>query len=234
MPVSSNVRPHKDNPMRQLEASTFAAYDEALAEINRSAICRGVSDANYSLIPSLFRGKNPTDLAKNEYNLMWVFKAQARARVQSPPTSELEWLVLAQHHGLPTRLLDWTLSPLVALYFAVSSRSDSDAAVYVHDKQTFLREENIHVEKLKEVAAFVPSHVSPRLSAQSSMFTVHPLDGKEFSDDSLLKVVIPASAKRKLMGKLVKFGVHQGSMFPDLDGLSKYLRYMNGYSTSGA
>lgn len=220
--------------MRILEATTFAAYDEALSGINRSAICRGVSDSNYSLVPSLFRNKKPADLSKIEKNLMWVFKAQARARVPSPPTSELEWLVLAQHHGLPTRLLDWTLSPLVALYFAVASGSESDAAVYVHDKQTFHREESINIEKLKEVVAFFPSHVSPRLSAQSSMFTVHPLDGQAFSDESLLKVVIPASTKRKLMAKLVKFGIHQGSMFPDLDGLSKYLRYMNGYSTSGA
>jgi len=220
--------------MHKVDIESFSEFDEALSGITRSALCRGVSDANYELAPSLFRGKKPADLVKQEKNLMWVFKTQARPHLASLPTSEVEWLVVAQHHGLPTRLLDWSLSPLVALFFAVQSGSKSDGAVYVHDKEVFKHEEDISLVGLKQVAAFFPSHISPRISAQSGMFTVHPLDGKPFDDDDLLKIVIPAAKKKKLLDKIVKFGVHHASMFPDLDGLSKFLRYVNNYARSAA
>jgi hypothetical protein len=215
--------------MNTINIKSFAEFDEALGNLSRSALCRGVSDASYELVPSLFRGKKAPDLLAQEKNLMWVFKTQAKAHLSSLPATEIEWLVLAQHHGLPTRLLDWSLSPLVALYFAVQSRSSSDAAVYVHDKQSFMREEEIYLMSLKQVKAIFPSHVSPRIAAQSGMFTVHPLDGAPFIDKSLLKVIIPANKKKLLMDKLLKFGVHHGSMFPDLDGLSKHLCYLNNY-----
>jgi hypothetical protein len=215
--------------MRELAISKFSELDDAVGKLTRSALCRGVSDCRHQLLPSLFRGRKAADLSLQEKNLMWVFKTQARARLTTLPTSELEWLVLAQHHGLPTRLLDWSLSPLVALFFAVQSDSPTDAAIYIMDREKFKREEDITLKSLKEAIAFFPSHVSPRIAAQSGMFTVHPLDGKPLEGDDLLKLTIPAKEKRRFMAKLVKYGVHHGTMFPDLDGLSKYLRHLNGY-----
>lgn len=81
---------------------------------------RGHSRASYKLLPSLAR--DPKALER-ESLLSKRFKQNAYSFRQSPPQSEWEWLFLMQHFGVPTRLLDWTESPLVALYFAVNGDS---------------------------------------------------------------------------------------------------------------
>lgn len=215
--------------MQTLEIPDFGAFDQAVGKFNRSALCRGVSDSGYELKPSLFRGKKTDELKTLESNLMWVFKTQAKAHLATYPSSELEWLVLAQHHGLPTRLLDWSLSPLAALFFAVQSRLDTDGAIYLLDRGKFRKEEDIDLKTLTEVVAFFPSHLSRRITAQSGMFTAHPLTGNAFDEPDIVKLIIPAKSKKMLLAKLVKYGVHHGTIFPDLDGLSNYLRYLHRY-----
>lgn len=163
---------------------TFSDLDEAIEGISKTALCRGVSNHEYPLLPSLFRHNDVESADVREYNLMWVFKTHAKPHLESNPENEVEWLTIAQHHGLPTRLLDWSLSPLIACFFAVQSLSKSDAAIYVYDIGRFKKEEEI---------------------------------------------VIPAERKKYFMEKLVKYGVHPGTVFPDLDGLSNYLSYLNGY-----
>jgi hypothetical protein len=91
-----------------------------------------------------------------------------------------EWMVLwlAQHHGVPTRLLDWTRSPLVATYFAVESTNDRDAAVWViwgFDGIEQPPSSPFEVTKMMKVS---PLAITPRVQAQSSVFTVHP-DGRD-------------------------------------------------------
>lgn len=84
-------------------------------------IFRGVADASWALLPSLTRhgrGLSRKELRDVETNLLRDFVNEARAYLDSSITSEWERLTIAQHYGLPTRLLDWTLSPLVAAHFA--------------------------------------------------------------------------------------------------------------------
>lgn len=75
---------------------------------------RGSTNKDYDLVPSL--GRLPYKL-KNETALINAFKQNAVPFVDQRPQSHWEWLFLARHHGVPTRLLDWTESPLIGLYF---------------------------------------------------------------------------------------------------------------------
>ena len=210
-------------------AETFSDFDNAIEGISKTALCRGVSNHEYPLLPSLFRHADVESADLREHNLMWVFKTQAKAHLSTVPQNDIEWLAIAQHHGLPTRLLDWSLSPLVACFFAVESLSSSDAAVFIYDIGKFKKEEEIEPSKLKSIVAFFPSHATKRVTAQSGIFTIHPTKCMNLESNSIKKIVIPASRKKYFLEKLVKYGVHHATIFPDLDGLSSYIRHQNDY-----
>jgi DNA polymerase III epsilon subunit len=218
---------HKGDNLVVVES--FSDLDNAIEGIGRSALCRGVSNHEYPLLPSLFRHNDVDSADIREQKLMWVFKTHAKPLLKSNPENELEWLAIAQHHGLPTRLLDWSLSPLIACFFAVQSLSKSDGAIYIYDIGQFKKEEEIDPSNLDDIVAFLPSHATNRVTAQSGMFTIHPTKKMKLESESIKKIVIPAKRKKYFMEKLVKYGVHAGIVFPNLDGLSSYLSYLNGY-----
>lgn len=117
----------------QLQDELFrGAWNDSLQRYRSSFAFRGLSDSSYLLETSLKRLQGPFWLL--EKHLLRNFRkyAQLEARELS---SFWHLLSIAQHHGLPTRLLDWTYSPYIALHFATANleRFDQDGAIWVVD-----------------------------------------------------------------------------------------------------
>lgn len=93
------------------------------------------NDPSWSLLPGAFRPRQNLgfdDLRKLERRRLnqFILRGSGRLGHRSEPSSDFEWMMLAQHYALPTQLLDWSESPLVALYFAVNDHLDSDGYLY--------------------------------------------------------------------------------------------------------
>jgi hypothetical protein len=117
---------------------TWREFDDAVAEAGARAaggrahpslVFRGLARAEYTNVPSLARLGD--GFAVLERHLIRNFRKYAH-REQPGPTL-WDWLSLAQHHGLPTRLLDWTFSSFVAAHFATATSPGADAVVWAVD-----------------------------------------------------------------------------------------------------
>jgi FRG domain-containing protein len=118
--------------MRSKLVSTVYEYLEVITDLQRGGLrlwFRGVSSPEYSLVPALLRSAE----AQWESNYVHTFLVSYRSYVSETPQNPWDLYGLMQHHGLPTRLLDWTKSPLFALYFALTQEPtrDSNRAVWV-------------------------------------------------------------------------------------------------------
>jgi hypothetical protein len=97
--------------------------------VHSTLVWRGLARSSYSNISSLARLSE--DYPRLERHLVRNFRKYAHR--EAPGPTMWDWLSLAQHHGLPTRLLDWTFSPLVALHFATASWADDEAILWAVD-----------------------------------------------------------------------------------------------------
>jgi len=121
-----------------LTARSWRDLDEAIADsswcrhstrVHSTLVWRGLARSSYSNVSSLARLSE--DYPQLERHLVRNFRKYAHREAPGPTT--WDWLSLAQHHGLPTRLLDWTFSPLVALHFATASWPDDEAVLLAVD-----------------------------------------------------------------------------------------------------
>lgn len=110
---------------------------------------------------------------------------------ERPPTQSSPRPRVPTHHGLPTRLLDWTLNPLVGLYFAVEPDGDQDSAVYAKLSSNWIdgnRIRRVDPLSITEVSVFAPPYISPRIRAQAGHFTVQPDPTEPLTADQSTKI----------------------------------------------
>ncbi len=114
----------------QLQQELFAdSWNEDLGRFRSRAAFRGLSDSTYRLETTLMRMGGP--YAELERHMLRNFKKYALRNVVETD-SLWHWLSVAQHYGLPTRVMDWTYSPFVAMHFATSDldKFDRDGAIW--------------------------------------------------------------------------------------------------------
>jgi hypothetical protein len=204
----------------------FHSIIEGRYPSTKAVIYRGVKDARYKLIPKV--GRVPGYTLTLEKDILWLFKRYATPFVGYEPKTNWEWLAIAQHHGLPTRLLDWTENPLVAAYFAVEQSIETDGAIYVM-RAPLIVDTDREREPLKRstgVDVFINRPVTPRIAAQAGVFTVHWKPKEPINRNTIDKLIIPSSLHRPFKDMLFRYGVHRGTLFPDLDGQARFIEWL--------
>ncbi|WP_297483416.1 FRG domain-containing protein [uncultured Photobacterium sp.] len=194
---------------------------------------RGQADEKWALLPSAGREDYylPSNRDLGRFR-EWSNYAIAHERL---PENIIEALALAQHHGLSTRLLDWSKNPLVACYFCVISEIESDGAIYILEPPNAMAKKRLTLEEIEDydgVISYIPAAFTSRVLNQQGLFTIHCPANREIEilqskftpeEHNIKKIIVPSHMKAEIKLMLDDYGINESTMFPGLDGLSKYI-----------
>ena len=206
---------------------------------------RGQSDASWGMDPSLARvwKDNPPGALNAEKSMFDDFSTAAPYLMPASVDNDWDKLSIAQHYGMNTRLLDWTVNPLQALWFALAEPHDCNAAVWLYRPD--LEKDEIKPEgrsghspfEVKNTKVFQPARHSQRVAMQGAWHTVHrcetPLKGDRglrgldsVSNEHrklLKKYIIPREYGQDVFRQLESLGVSVTNVYGDLASLCRHL-----------
>ncbi|MBB6243271.1 FRG domain-containing protein [Rhodanobacter sp. MP1X3] len=203
---------------------------------------RGQSLASWRLLPAIARHEPKVDPKGKEVEAFKELRLRLPSVYSGSPLDNWDLLALIQHHGAPTRLLDWTRSPLIALWFAVSGRvrqhDGGDATVWAcstatGDYVTEVERSSSDPFNIERTKFFESPYFDRRLAAQQGLFSIHrywedgsrvvPFDGVSGFKERLRRVLIPPHIFHSLIQELDHAGINAATIFPDLSGLCRHL-----------
>lgn len=242
-----------------LDALYEGSWNAELGRFRSPFAFRGLARQDHILSSSLVRLAGDADTRRLELALLRNFRKYAQLEARESD-SIWHWLALGQHRGLPTRMLDWTYSPLVALHFATDDPADYDVDGIVWcvnfveankrlpprlkkilDREcsdTFTVDMLDEIGSLRDFDALSPEpfvvYVEPpaldrRILNQFALFSLMSNPTAVLHDwlrqhpDLCRSVAIPAALKWEIRDKLDQANVNERVLFPDLDGLSRWL-----------